>query len=96
MVYYYGYDATMYGPARKTEMHESKNLTIAMKNAYRMVRSGWESVCITNERTYKEKSVTRIVSFDEIIKKMIVVIVNPKSLSKYVLKSDGSLGKKVW
>ena len=95
MYYYYGYDATNYGPARKSEVHQSKDMTNAYKNAYRMVRDGWASVCIVT-KGYKGKEVlVRIVSIDMRIEKMIVMNTLRKSTPTHILKSDGTLGKRL-
>ena len=93
--YYYGYDATNYGPARKSEIHKSKDLKNARKNAYKMVKSGWESVCIVD--FVKKKEITlRVVSFDERIGKIVVINTLRKTRPTYILKSDGEVGKRIW
>lgn len=87
--YYYGYDDTNYGPAKKSEIHESKDLEHAQKNAYRMVKAGWPVVCIAGKPSYEKRSIIRIVSFDVRLNKMIAMNTMRKSRPIYILKSDG-------
>ena len=94
MYYYYGTTEGMYGPVEKSKIRKSSTLTNALRGSYAMLRyQRWSNCYIVPNNRYTYRNAIAVIDVDGYGSSERIIAI--KDNKTYLLKSDGTLGKKI-